>query len=317
MKQERHLKLIMHLLNNDSASAKKLADKFEVSQRTIQRDIDTLTLAGIPIIAEMGSKGGYSIMSDYKLDKQLLNDADIEHLMKGLSALDSAISNKEIAETLDKIGALCQGKKKSQNQSEVYDLNLGVLKESAHVATNMPVVEEAITRNQQISFKYTSAGNTITERTVEPLLLSYRWYAWYLFGYCIEKRGYRLFKVTRMREVANQGAPFQNGHENWREIYENNGDQDIRNYVDVKAECSNDIRVQLEDYFPNAEFHHKGEEHFTMRFSVPEHERHWFGLLLSFGSQIKVLEPESVVQRINGIANEISKNYQDAITKNH
>ena len=196
MKSERHLAIIMYLLNRERVSAQRLAEKFEVSIRTVQRDIDTLTLAGIPIVAQMGSKGGYSIMDTYRLNKQLLSDMDFQHLTRALRTLDSAITNKSISDTFEKINVLYGEKGKQSPHLEVYDLNLEVLKESGHIEESIPVIEEAIKEKNQIRFEYTSASNRTSTRTVEPLLLNFRWYAWYLFGYCIEKCDYRLFKNT-------------------------------------------------------------------------------------------------------------------------
>lgn len=310
MKSERHLAIIMYLLNRELVSAKKLAEKFQVSMRTIQRDIDTLTLAGIPIVAEMGSKGGYSIMDTYRLNKQLLSDMDLQHLTSALKTLDSAIEDQSISDTFEKINVLYQDKSKELKYSEAYDLNLKVLKESSHIEGSMPLIEDAIKGKKQIRFSYTSASNRTSLRTVEPLLLNFRWYAWYLFGYCTEKHDYRLFKVTRMRNVLNTEVSFENIHEGWRTVFDNQDEQDIRSYVELELMCSNDIRVQMEDCFPRAVIEELDEDYFRMRFSVPENERYWFGLILSFGEKVKVLSPESVVSRIQDTVSGIQKTYK-------
>lgn len=310
MKSERHLAIIMYLLNRERVSAQKLAEKFEVSIRTIQRDIDTLTLAGIPIIAQMGSKGGYSIMDTYRLNRQLLSDMDFQHLTKALRTLDSAITNQSISDTFEKINVLYGDRGNQASQSEVYDLNLEVLKESGHIEVSILIIAEAIKEKKRIRFDYTTASNRTLRRIVEPLLLNFRWYAWYLFGYCTEKCDYRLFKVTRMRNVLNTEVEFENSHEGWRTIFDNKDDQDTRKYVDLDLICSNDVRVQMEDCFPRAAIEEVDEDYFRMTFSVPENERYWFGLILSFGDKVKVLSPSSVVSRVQNTVSDIQNLYK-------
>ena len=109
MKIDRLLGIIIYLLNSKTASAREMAEKFEVSVRTIQRDMDTLGMAGIPIYSEHGAAGGYRIIESYTLDRQIINSNDIHFITTALKGLCSAYDNRDLSKTLEKIKAITSG----------------------------------------------------------------------------------------------------------------------------------------------------------------------------------------------------------------
>lgn len=106
METDRLISIIMVLLNNERISAIKLAEMFEVTPRTIYRDIDSISLAGIPIITYTGTKGGIGIVPEYKIDKKFFTTTDISTLLMGLSSVSTILSDKEVIGTLEKIKSL-------------------------------------------------------------------------------------------------------------------------------------------------------------------------------------------------------------------
>lgn len=103
MKIERLLGIVVYLLNRDFVNANTLAEKFEVSTKTIQRDIETLNLAGIPITSMKGTNGGYGILDSFKMDKQMASMEDYQLIISALRGMSSAYNNKKIETTLEKI----------------------------------------------------------------------------------------------------------------------------------------------------------------------------------------------------------------------
>jgi len=97
----------------------------------------------------------------------------------------------------------------------------------------------------------------------------YKWYAWYLFGYCCNKKDYRLFKVLRIRNVRTLEKLFSIMHESLEVLLVKQEQHDNRKYIDVKLLCTEEIRISLEEYFPNASITTKENGYFILQFHVP------------------------------------------------
>jgi predicted DNA-binding transcriptional regulator YafY len=189
MKIDRLLGIVMYLLNRDIVSARVLAEKFEVSPRTIQRDIEILNLAGIPVTSLQGTSGGYGIIDSFKLDKQIMNTGDYLFIITALKGLCTAYEDRQLDSTLEKLLAITPQK---QGPPERIYLDFGVLREGANTNEYLKIFEAAIRIEQVVEFEYTNAENNKTHRLVEPIAVTYKWYTWYLFGFCREKQDYRL-----------------------------------------------------------------------------------------------------------------------------
>ncbi len=198
MKIDRLIGITMYLLNRNVVSAKELAERFEVSVRTVVRDIETLSMPGIPITSFMGSTGGYEILDTFKLNKQIINMEDYLFIITALKGLCSAYDNQKVNTTLEKL--LATGQCNIDGQRVFIDFS--IVKEGDKIPEYVSKIEQAVIDRVMISFEYTDSLNRTNPRTVEPLALNYRWYAWYLFAYCTYKNDYRIFKLNRISELS-------------------------------------------------------------------------------------------------------------------
>ena len=201
MKIDRLIGILSVLLQRDKTTTAELAEKFEVSRRTILRDVETLNLAGIPIVSEQGKGGGISIMSGYKVDRTLLTSEDMRAILAGLRSLDSVSGSSRYRQLMEKISPGDQGV--SAGEHITVDLS-GWSK--AAVADKIGLIKSAMERQRRITFRYFSPGGE-SVRQVEPLRLLFRWSSWYLWGFCTERRDGRLFKLSRMAELAETDLP--------------------------------------------------------------------------------------------------------------
>src|SRR5699024_1503196 len=188
------------LLQKDKVTAPYLAEKFEVSRRTINRDIEDLCRAGIPLVTTQGANGGISIMDGYKMDSTLLTASDMQDILAGLRSLDSVSGTNQVAQLMEKLSAgsstLMPG-----GQNILIDLS-SWYKDT--LAPKIQMIREAMDRRQKICFQYYSPnGESIRE--VEPYYLIFQWASWYVWGYCTEREDYRLFKLNRMTELKPGG----------------------------------------------------------------------------------------------------------------
>ncbi|WP_238916316.1 YafY family protein [Clostridium sp. YIM B02555] len=307
MKIERLLGIVVYLLNRDIVNASVLAEKFEVSIRTIQRDIETLNLAGIPVMSMYGTNGGYGIIDSFKLDKQIANIEDYQFIIAALTGMNSAYDNKKIETTLEKLLYVA---KKEQFVKAKVKLDFSVSREGKNIDEHLKLLEDAIGKEQIIEFEYTNSSSDKTLRKVEPIGVVYKWYAWYLLGYCCSKKDYRLFKVLRIRNLRKLDKSITTRHESLEVLLAQQEKNDNRKYIDVKLLCKEEIRISIEEYFPNASITTKENGDLIIQFHVPNNEIGWKGLIFTYGNKIKILEPEELRKEFLLKAQEIINTYK-------
>ncbi|QOR35182.1 YafY family transcriptional regulator [Clostridium sp. 'deep sea'] len=305
MKIQRQLAIITYLLNRDIVTGKYLAEKFEVTDRTIQRDIENINTAGIPIVSLRGINGGYKILDSYRLSKQTATSNDLESLRVALESLHSAIDNKHILTTLEKIKSI-QTTKQLTNIS----VDFGVAKENEKVDDYIKIIDDAIANKIRIQFIYVNANHYKTIRTVEPISLNFKWYAWYLIGYCTEKDCYRIFKLIRMEELQETNKVIVNIHKNDPDLFNKLMLNDKRKLTKITFKFSKSIHSAIMEYLDNVIIIDKEEEHFIGEFNVVEDERKWFAFLLSFGDVLEIIEPIYIKKRLVEHAQKIIDKYK-------
>lgn len=197
MKTERLIGILSILLQQEKVTAPQLAREFEVSRRTIQRDIESLCRAGIPISTAQGAGGGISIMEGYRVDRTVLTAPEMQAILAGLRSLDSVSGTRRYTRLMEKLsagsGVLLPG-----SAQMLIDLS-SWYKDS--LAPKIEEIQSAIRQHRTIRFAYFSPkGESV--RTVEPYYLLFRWSAWYVWGWCHTRQDFRLFKLNRMTDLA-------------------------------------------------------------------------------------------------------------------
>lgn len=197
MKIDRLIGILSILLQKEKTTAPFLAEKFEVSRRTINRDIEALCKAGIPIVTAQGQNGGISIMEGYKIDRTLLTSDDMQAILAGLRSLDSVSGTNQVAQLMEKLSA--GGSALMAGGANILIDLASWYKES--LAPKIEQIRKAMDEHHRISFVY-YAPKGESRRSIEPYYLIFRWGNWYVWGYCRERDDYRLFKLNRMQELS-------------------------------------------------------------------------------------------------------------------
>lgn len=192
MQESRLFKILYYLLDRGRATAPELAARFEVSTRTIYRDIDALSGAGIPVYSEAGRRGGICLMNHFVLDRAVLTEAEKQDILSALQSV-AAAGNRGGEATLEKLSALFQIQ--SENWYEVDFTRWGV-QTGDH--EKFELLKKSVLTHRRVRILYVGAGREKSYRTVEPLKLLYKSRAWYLKAYCLEKEAFRLFKLNRI-----------------------------------------------------------------------------------------------------------------------
>ena len=199
MKMERLIGILSILLQRDKVTAPELAEQFEVSRRTIQRDIESLCQAGIPIATAQGTGGGISILEGYRVDRTVLTTPEMQAILAGLRSLDSVSGTRRYTQLMEKLSTGNAGR----------DSHILIDLSSWHKTSLSPKIEaihSAIRQHLTIRFTYFSPRETAT-RTIEPYDLVFQWSSWYIWGWCQTRQDFRLFKLNRMTDIV-PGEPF-------------------------------------------------------------------------------------------------------------
>ena len=302
MKIERLYAITLYLLNHGRTSASTLAAYFEVSPRTIQRDIDSLCLAGIPVIAIAGASGGYELSDSFQFDKNFATPEDYACLLTALHGLVSASCDPKAKHLLEKIIPL------SKSNETGMILDFSILREGEQ--TTLQLLQTAIAEKHAVQFSYTNNNNETRLHCVEPIAVLYRWYAWYLLAYSKAKKDYRTYKLIRMHQVSLTNQPFEQEHAAADVILKENDRNDSRQYTQILLKCQESAKMRVMEYLKGTILETNSDGSFLMQAAIVENEHLWLGTLLSLGDAVEVLSPEHVRTRLSSAAEKIVALYK-------
>lgn len=206
MQINRLFEIVYLLMDNQRMTAAQLATHFEVSKRTILRDIDTLTAAGIPLYTIQGKGGGVAMMDNFVLNKTVLTQAEQDQILFALQS-QPVTQNTDGEQVLSKLQSLF----KRQGTAWI-EVDFSRWGSDAHDKQKFELLRNAILSRTAIAFRYVSSYGEDTRRTVYPLRLVFKSRAWYLQGFCTDKEEYRTFKINRMLEVRDTGEGFSGSY---------------------------------------------------------------------------------------------------------
>ena len=202
MKMDRLIGILSILLQREQVTAPELAEQFEVSRRTIQRDIEALCRAGIPITTAQGAGGGISIMEGYRVDRTVLTAPEMQAILAGLRSLDSVSGTRRYAQLMEKLSA---GNSTLISGGTHLLIDLSSWYKSS-LAPKIEAIQNALEQHHLVHFTYDAPKGT-SVRSVEPYYLVFHWSTWYLWGWCQTRQDFRLFKLNRMTNLST-GDPF-------------------------------------------------------------------------------------------------------------
>jgi len=292
MQQNRLFEIIYILLGRKSITARELAERFEVSQRTIYRDIDTLSLAGIPVYTEKGKGGGIGLLPDFVLSKSLLSEGEQNEILAALQSL-GGIKAAETGPVLQKLSAVF-------NRSAVPWLEVDFSDWSYSQGGIFQGSKAAILEKRVAEFDYYSTYGEKTRRRVEPLQLWFKSRAWYLRAFCLTRQDVRLFKLTRVKNFTLTDEHFSE-----RDLLAGPpSPPDARQKGDVtlKLKIASDMAYRVYDEFGEDDVERQLDGSFLVRVTWPE-DMWVYSTLLSYGAYLEVLEPV----RMRGIVAEMAR----------
>ncbi len=292
MQINRFFEMIYILLDKKTVTAKELAERFEVSVRTIYRDIEILSQAGIPVYATRGKGGGISLLDNFVLDKSLISDSEQTEIISALGAM-SVLPNIDNTTVKDKLASLFRKDDASWIGVDFSDWSKGQ-------KTVFDNLKEAVIKKRISEIEYINSRGKSSVRSVEPIRLYFKGRAWYLIAYCRKADDYRMFRLSRIKRVSVTCDGFE------REAPDYDYKEENINTTEVILKVGPESEYRVYDEFDDFERDDNGC--FIVKINFPVDE--WlFGYIMSFGEYAQVISPESVRCKIKEKFEKSLKNY--------
>lgn len=301
MKIERLIGILSILLQKDTVSAPYLAEHFEVSRRTINRDIEDLCKAGIPIYTKQGQGGGISIVEGYKMERTLLTNGEMQDILAGLRSLDSIHGTNRYGQLMEKL-SVGSSDFMTGNQSVLIDLS-SWYKNS--LAPKIEMIRNAIDAGMELEFLYYGPRGE-GERKIEPYYLIFRWSSWYVWGWCKERKDYRLFKLNRIEDVHMNGTCFTKRKAPLPDL---SNERIFPGGIKVKAIFEPECKWRLVEEFGIGSFTEQEDGKLLFRADYTDKEN-LITWLMSFRDKVELVEPEEIRNEIKNSIENMRKKYE-------
>ncbi|MFG6333623.1 MAG: YafY family transcriptional regulator [Lachnospiraceae bacterium] len=278
MQESRLFKIVYYLLDRGQATAPELAEKFEVSVRTIYRDIDALSGAGVPVYAEAGRNGGIRLMKDFVLDRAVLSEEEKKEILTALQSISTARDGNG-SRTLQKLSAIFQTE--SEHWLEVDFSRWG---DQGSDNEKFELLKSAVIHCREVRIRYAGSNEVTGERIVQPSKLVYKSKAWYLKAFCTKKQDWRLFKLNRILELELLEKSFIH-----RDCLEP-ADAVQEEYREIVLRFPEEMAYRVYDEFNRGQIQRQDNGDLIVSAKMPE-DAWLIGSLLSFGAQMDVVSP--------------------------
>jgi predicted DNA-binding transcriptional regulator YafY len=312
MRIDRLLGITVLLLNRERVTARELAERFEISVRTVYRDLETIHQAGIPVVSHAGNQGGYGILDTFRIDRQVLTFEDVVSLVSTLRGVNSALENRELDAAVEKIANLLprHGEDALRRISERVVIDILPMGYTKKQKDRLQDIHRAVSEQRLIRFEYRNNRGEDSTRTVEPMTLVFKGSVWYLFAFCRLKSAYRLFRLSRMSPPSVLDETFERRTGSFQDIFASG--ETPPNLVTLQLRFSPEVRVRVEDFFDPDQIRTDAGGRLLVNVAFPEDE--WvYSFLLGFGEHIEVLAPDRIrgllaekagkIQTLYGIGN--------------
>ena len=293
MQESRLFKIIYYLMENGKSTAPELAEKLEVSIRTIYRDIDIISSVGVPIYVTTGRNGGIQIDDSFVLDRLILSDKEKEDIITALKSV--SIVDDHNSDTLSKLSAIFNTK--NEDWIEVDFSRWG---NKAQDNTMFQKLKEAIISRKMLCIVYANTRGEVIERVICPLKMVYKAKNWYIKSFCMNKSNFRIFKLTRIIQARDMEKNFDP-----MEFPQEKKEMKV-NYENVILRFPQRMAYRIYDEFEVDEIHQDDNGDFIICAPMPIDE--WLiGYLLSFGSKVCIIEPKYLKKIVYNEAKKICK----------
>ena len=296
MKDNRLFRILYYILEKEKVTANELADKFEVSVRTIYRDIDSISSVGVPIFTTQGKGGGIKIDNEFILNKSLFDANEKEEIIAALQGLEKT-NEAYKSELITKLSALFKIK-----NSNWIDIDFTSWRSNNTYQDLFNTLKIAIINKNIISFSYISSKAEKINRRVKPIRLLFKEQDWYLYAFCLLRNDFRYFKLSRIKDLEVLAINYEDNFEN--EVLKK--ELKYENIVNIKLKFNKSVAFRVYDEFKAIEEDEKGNLYVEIK--IPNNYK-LYNYIFSFGANVEILEPEEIRTQFKNMINKIAKKY--------
>ena len=315
MKLDRLVSILVLLLRKERVQAKELADIFEVSVRTILRDVEAINLAGIPIVTYQGTNGGIGIAEGYRLDKSVLTEDDMSTIISTLRGINGTMPDSRHGVLMEKLRNTLPASQLETLDTKVKQLVIDLSPWGANelLKESVACIRKAIENHNEIEFIYIDSTGKRTNRRVEPYSLVLKGQKWYLYAWCKERQDFRLFKLSRMRELIATTIVYQPRKASMEQLDWEDPWSTSENMISLQLVFEKEMESIVTDWFGEDVFKQE-DGRLLVKAMLPENN--WlYGFILSFGNGVEVIEPQHIRRILAEISKEIYEKYSSDISQ--
>lgn len=311
MKLDRLISILVILLRKDRVKAKELADMFDVSVRTILRDVDAINLAGIPIVTYQGKNGGIGIAEGYRLDKSVLTRDDMAAIITMLNGVNRTIPDSRHSVLIDKIKNTLSTSQLEKLNSKAKQLiiDLSPWGGDELLKAKAASIRNAIENLKELEFVYTDSSGNKTFRRVEPYSLVLKGQKWYLYAWCLVRKDFRLFKLSRINEMTISDKIFIPKEVILEQLPWDSDRKKTEKKVELELIFEKELESIVDEWF-GGDTEKNEDGRIMVKIILPENN--WlYGFLLSFGTGVEVVSPLHIRNILAEIAQGIYRKYSN------
>ncbi|HYE82298.1 MAG TPA: YafY family protein [Clostridia bacterium] len=309
MKLDRLVSILVLLLRKEKVQARELAEMFDVSVRTILRDVEAINLAGIPIVTYQGANGGIGIAEGYRLDRSLLTEDDMSTIISTLSGIAGTIPDSRHGVLMEKLRNTLPSSQLATLDAKVkqFVIDLSPWGANEMLKDSAAIIRKAIDSHKEIEFAYIDSAGKRTSRRVEPYSLVLKGQRWYLYAWCHVREDFRLFKLSRMRELTVTATIYQPREVSMEPLDLDDPWSSSEDMITLELVFEKEMESIVVDWF-GEDIEVQEDGRFLARTILPENN--WlYGFLLSFGMGVEVINPPHIRKILAEISKGIYEKY--------
>lgn len=299
MKYRIMIKMLMLLMSRRKVTANEIADRFEISVRSVYRYVEELSVAGVPLDVARGRYGGIYIADTFKLPAGYFTRGEYAAIINALTAMLSTVDDDELKSALEKIKREQKSDKRELAVCGNIIVDGGAWADLGKFPDKMKVCEQAVQGSLSLEIDYISREGEHSRRVIDPHVLIYKQNVWYVYAFCHSRQNFRTFKIGRIKGARFTGRSFEK-----REITKDeiplNFDYSSEQLIPVTLAIKKDALADVEEWLgvDNVEPYGDG---LIANVSLPDDDM-LVDKILGYGGKVKVVAPAELKKRVKATA---------------
>lgn len=299
MKYQIMIRMLMMLLSRKRVTAAEIAERYEISMRSVYRYVEELNVAGIPIDVVRGRYGGIYVADTFRLPTSFFTKGEYEAAINALTAMSTQMNDEDTLSALEKLKYRSKQDMRETSVCGNIIVDGGAWCDMGTFSDKMKVCEQAVNECRCLDIDYISREGRHTRRIIDPYVLILKQNIWYVYAYCHSRADWRTFKVGRIKQASFTGKTFERQPIRREDIPLNFG-YTAEQLVPVTLEIKKEALADVEEWLGVDSIEPRGDG-LVADVSLPDDETS-VEKILGYGGKVRVLSPSSLRERVRAAA---------------